>query len=65
MPKYWGKQIFTQGDSPKWVKNRRRRRKKEEEQQVGEVNGPLRFRPPRVAHASCLDQCFNIYFTSL
>ena len=56
MPKYWGKQIFAHGDSPKWVKSRRWRRKKEknkrERAKVGNNNGQLRIAtPPRVAHA--------------
>ena len=40
MPKYWGKQIFSHGVSPKWVKSRRRKMKRKK---VGENNGQLRF----------------------
>ena len=44
MPKYWGKQIFTHGVSPKWVKSKRRREKREEERlNDGNNNGQLRI----------------------
>ena len=54
MPKYWGKQIFTHGDSPKWVKSKRRRERerKKERPKVGHNNGQLRISTsPHVAHA--------------
>ena len=42
MPKYWGKQIFTHGSFPKWVKSRRRREKRKEERlNDGNNNGQL------------------------
>ena len=38
-------------------RKRKKRRRKKKEKKVSENNGPLRFRPPpRVVHASRLDQ---------
>ena len=64
MPKYGGKQIFSHGVSPKWVKSRKRRRKKEKEnkkkKKVGEKKKKSRQKqwqaslrpPPWMAHTS-------------
>ena len=43
MPKYWGKQIFSLGVSPKLVKSKKRREKREERLNNGNNNGQLRF----------------------
>ena len=43
MPKYWGKQIFSLGDYPKWVKSKKRKRKKKERLKVGNNNVQLRI----------------------
>ena len=50
MPKYWGKQIFTHGRFPKWVKRRRKKeeeekkkKKKKKKKKEGENNGQLCF----------------------
>ena len=57
--KNWGKQIFTHGSFPKWVKSRRRRRKrrKKKKKKVGENNGQLCFVRHHGWHTeACLDQ---------
>ena len=56
MPKCGGKLIFSHGSFPE-VGEKQKAYKKKKKKKVGENNGQLRFRPPpRVAHASRLDQ---------
>ena len=44
MPKYWGKQSFSLGSFPKWVKSKRHKRKRKKKRvKIGMNNGQLRF----------------------
>ena len=54
MPKYWGKQIFTQGRFPEVGQKQKTERKREKRERLndGNNNGQLRIATlPRVAHA--------------
>ena len=44
MPKYWGKQIFTHGDSPKWVESKRRREKERKKERLNDGNNNCQLR---------------------
>ena len=49
MPKYWGKQIFSSGDSPevgRKQKTEREKERKNERAKVGNNNGQLRIPTP-------------------
>ena len=43
MPKYWGKQTFTNGRFPEVGRRRKKKKKKKKKKNVGENNGQLRF----------------------
>ena len=67
MPKYWGKQIFTNGSFPEASQKQKQREKdKKKEERLNDGNNNVQLciaMPPRVAHAKPSGPIFLAFIT--